>query len=115
MRELEQEIYQLECTHIHPEVRVSKQRLEQVLDEEFYEIGSSGKVWRRADYEEDHSLTPDEMEISDFLMQELGPEAVLTTYRIWNKTSGRKTLRSSIWKKRGTGWKLFFHQGTPAE
>lgn len=115
MGDLEGEIYGLECSHIHPEVRVSRKKLGAVLDQEYFEIGSSGKIWRRSDYEEDHSLAPDEMEISDFLIHELGPEAVLATYRIWNKTSGRKTLRSSVWKKRESGWKLFFHQGTLSE
>lgn len=115
MRELKQEIYELECSHIHPEVRVSKQKLGEVLDDEFFEFGSSGKILRRSEYDEDHSLSPDQMELTDFQLHELGPASVLTTYRIWNKTSGRKTLRSSVWKKRGTGWKLFFHQGTLSE
>jgi hypothetical protein len=86
-----------------------------VLDEEFYEFGSSGKVWIRSDYEKDHTLLPDVMDISEFKMHELGPEAVLTTYVIHNKTSGKKTIRSSVWKKRPEGWKLFFHQGTASE
>lgn len=115
MKELEQEIYGLECSHIHPDVRVSREKLGDVLDDEFYEIGSSGRIWRRADYDGDHALTPDEMEISDFLLHPLGEEAVLTTYQIWNKTSGKKSLRSSVWKKRASGWKLFFHQGTLSE
>lgn len=113
MKDLKEEIFTLECSHIHPDVRVSKEKLGEVLDDEFLEIGSSGHITVRADYNEDDSLTPDDMEITDFQMHPLAPDAVLTTYRIFNKTTGRKTLRSSIWKKRPTGWKLFFHQGTP--
>lgn len=114
MSELEKKIYQLECSHLHPDIRVSGEKLGEVLDEEFYEFGSSGRVTFRSDYDQDHTLTPDRMEISDFQMHELGPAAVLTTYHIFNETSGRRTIRSSVWKKRGTDWKLFFHQGTPS-
>lgn len=112
MGELEKLIYGLECSHLQPAVRVSGEKLGEVLDQEFYEFGSSGRITFRSDYEEDGTLTPDRMEISDFRMHELGPEAVLTTYRIFNETSGRRSNRSSVWKKRGTEWKLFFHQGT---
>ncbi|TWT02493.1 DUF4440 domain-containing protein [Planomicrobium sp. CPCC 101079] len=114
MSKLEKEIYALEQSHLQPDVRVSQQKLKGVLDEEFYEFGSSGRIWRRSDYKEDHSLTPDLMDITDFIMHELGPEAVLTTYHIYNRTTGKKSLRSSVWKKRPEGWKLFFHQGTGA-
>lgn len=113
MENLEEEIFKLECSHIHPDVRTSKEKLGEVLDDEFLEIGSSGRITVRTDYNEDHSLTPDDMELTDFQMHPLAQDTVLTTYRIFNKTTGRKTLRSSIWKKRATGWKLFFHQGTP--
>lgn len=112
MKDLEKEIFELELSHLQPDVRVSSEKLGKVLDEEFYEFGSSGRITARSDYEEDNSLTPDRMELSEFQMHELGPEAVLTTYRIFNKTSGRLTIRSSVWKKRGAEWKLFFHQGT---
>lgn len=112
MNELEKEIYALECRHLEPEVRVSRAKLGEVLDEEFYEFGSSGRVTRRTDYDSDDSLTPDVMEISNFTFHQLGGGAVLTTYRIDNKTTGRITIRSSVWRKRDSGWKLFFHQGT---
>ncbi|WKA58801.1 DUF4440 domain-containing protein [Planococcus shenhongbingii] len=115
MEGLEKEIFKLECSHLQPDVRVSKQKLGEVLDEEFFEFGSSGKVWRRRDYDTNHPLTPDRMEISEFALHILGPEAVLTTYRLQNHTSGKVSLRSSIWKNRGSGWKLFFHQGTLSE
>lgn len=115
MHNLKKEIYELECSHLQPDVRVSKEKLGEVLDEDFYEFGSSGKLFHRSDYDSDHSLTPDRMEISDFIFHKLGEEAVLTTYRISNKTTGRITIRSSVWRKRQNGWKLFFHQGTVSE
>ncbi|MCM3612046.1 DUF4440 domain-containing protein [Planococcus sp. MERTA32b] len=114
MNDLEREIYELECRHISPDVRTSIVKLAEVLDDEFYEFGSSGGIILRSEYDGDHPLSPDHMELSEFQMHQLGEEAVLTTYRIENKTTGRNTIRSSVWKKRENGWKLFFHQGTVA-
>lgn len=115
MDKLEQEIYRLECSHINPDVRVSAEKLGKVLDDEFYEFGSSGGVLLRAQYNRDHALTPDWMKIKNFRMHVLGEGAVLTTYRIENHTTGRNTNRSSVWRKRPDGWRLFFHQGTVTE
>ncbi len=115
MNELEQQIYQLECSHLKPEVRESKEKIGKVLDDEFFEIGSSGYMIYRADIDSDHALATDPLAISDFQLRVLGPEAVLTTYTIINERSGRKTLRSSVWKKRKDGWRLFFNQGTVAK
>lgn len=112
MKALEQEIFLLECSHLKPEVRESKEKIGKVLDDEFFEIGSSGYMIYRADIEGDHALATDPLAISEFQLKELGPEAVLTTYLITNEHSGRKTLRSSIWRKREDGWRLFFNQGT---
>ncbi len=114
MKDLEREIYELECRHISPDVRISQEKLAEVLDDEFYEFGSSGGIILRSEYDEDHPLSPDHMELSDFKMHQLGEEAVLKTYLIENKTTGINTIRSSVWKKRPNGWKLFFHQGTVA-
>ena len=115
MKRLEEVIYELECKHISPDVRTSAAKLAEVLDDGFYEFGSSGGLIVRSEYAGEHPLNPDHMEIYDFQMHPLGDEAVLTTYRIENKTIGKNTNRSSVWKKRQHGWKLFFHQGTVAE
>lgn len=114
MNDLHQQIYQLECRHLKPEVRRSQEKISQVLDNEFFEIGSSGYMIFRADIGAGHALSTDPLTISDFQLHVLGPEAVLTTYMIVNEQSGQKTLRSSVWKKRVEGWRLFFHQGTVA-
>lgn len=112
MENLVEEIYDLECSHLRPEVRISAEKLDKVLDEEFFEFGSSGGLIKRSYYKKDNSLNPDPMEIRFFALHELGPGAVLTTYQLHNQKSGRVTNRSSVWRKQQTGWKLFFHQGT---
>lgn len=112
MDKLTEVIYSLECSHLQPEVRTSLEKLAEVLDDDFFEFGSSGGVIKRSDYDEDHTLDPDPMEIKHFSLHELGSDAVLTTYQIYNRKTGKLTNRSSVWKKRPSGWKLFFHQGT---
>lgn len=112
MEELTKAIYTLECSHLQPEVRTSIEKLAEVLDNEFFEFGSSGGIIKRSDYDEDHMLDPDPMEIKHFVLHELGPAAVLTTYQLYNRKTRKVTNRSSVWKRREGGWKLFFHQGT---
>ncbi|MDQ0429884.1 hypothetical protein QOZ98_002712 [Planomicrobium stackebrandtii] len=112
MDKLTQKFYELECSHLRPEVRISMEKLGEVLDDEFFEFGSSGGVIKRSELSGDHILNPDSMEIQCFALHELGPSAVLTTYQLYNRNTEILTNRSSVWKKRRKGWKLFFHQGT---
>ncbi|ALS79972.1 DUF4440 domain-containing protein [Planococcus kocurii] len=112
MDRLKEEIYRLECSHLEPECWVSTDKLSEVLDDEFFEFGSSGGLIKRQDFEGDFPSNPDPMAIHFFEMHKLGPDAVLTTYQITNLKTGKLTNRSSVWKKRENGWRLFFHQGT---
>jgi hypothetical protein len=57
------------------------------------------------------------MTLSDFKIVILAPDAILATYRATKtETGGQKSysLRSSIWRKTGDKWQMFFHQGTAA-
>lgn len=112
MDKLTEKFYALECSHLQPEVRISIEKLGEVLDDEFFEFGSSGGVIKRSEFDGTHTLEPDPMEIKGFVVHELGAAAVLTTYQLYNGKTGILTNRSSVWKKRLNGWKLFFHQGT---
>lgn len=82
-----------------------------LLDDEFREFGSSGRVWDRpsilAVLAVDDSDAPP---VEDVVGTALGPDVVLVTYR--TVRPGRTTLRSSIWRRRGVRWSLVFHQGT---
>ncbi|MBO9129413.1 DUF4440 domain-containing protein [Bacillus sp. 165] len=109
---LQQVIYNLECSHLKPHVRVSEEELSLILADDYFEFGSSGRVWQREDFKGEQPLSPDIFSISDFNMHVLSSDCVLTTYKIFNETRGTQTLRSSIWRKRDDQWKLFFHQGT---
>ena len=50
------------------------------------------------------------VEISDFAVRRLGADLVLATYRVASPAS----LRASLWRLTDEGWRILFHQGTPA-
>ena len=57
-------------------------------------------------------------EVSDFEAKELSENFVLTTFktkRTINNADIVVSLRSSLWKKTGGNWQMFFHQGTPTK
>ncbi|MGH9568517.1 MAG: DUF4440 domain-containing protein [Candidatus Angelobacter sp.] len=58
--------------------------------------------------------------MENFKVRELGPDAALVTYDlkinadVAGKQLPEKQYASSIWLHTGEGWKLIFHQATPA-
>lgn len=96
-----------------PEVRTSATELSNLLADNFFEFGSSGKVWSKK-----YGLSPNgidvvKMKLSDFQIHPLSEEIVLTTYQIFNEEKMQHSLRSSIWKYENAKWQMIFHQGTP--
>lgn len=115
--EVEELILTLEERLLNPEVRCSKQKLEELLDEEFIEFRSSGNIYI---YDKDKVIdTQINLEvlnwrIVDFKIKWISKECILATYRLVKDSIGTKeySLRSSIWKKQNHRWKMIFHQGT---
>ncbi|WP_085507092.1 nuclear transport factor 2 family protein [Thalassobacillus devorans] len=110
-KNLKEQIKKLEESHLNLDVRKSSEELDKILTDDFFEIGSSGRMV----YKEEcitSGVDLDELELYDFELHPLGPDIVLTTYFIHNKTKNRNTLRSSIWKHQEGRWRLYFHQGT---
>lgn len=108
--ELKTHLKRLEELHLSGAVRKSGEALGHVLADDFFEFGSSGKVFTRQDFVD--GASPHTLTLHDWIMHPLGDQAVLTTYRVKNHSLNRETLRSSIWTHDGTEWKLYFHQGT---
>ena len=109
--ELKHHLLKLEEELLKPEIRSHPDRLNQLLADDFFEFGSSGKVWHKeGDY--NNGLSNREMILSEFEIRFLSEAAVLATYRIHDKTRLQKTLRSSIWRNNNGTWKMIFHQGT---
>lgn len=84
-----------------------------LLAEDFVEFGASGRVYDRAGTLAalaDMGARAKVVEISDFAVRRLGADLVLATYRVASPAS----LRASLWRLTDEGWRILFHQGTPA-
>jgi hypothetical protein len=97
------------------ELRGSADRLEELLDPEFAEIGKSGRLWTRGEMiaalvadtdPEQHTASSSEMS-----GRSVGPGLVLLTYV--TEVEGRRARRSSLWRRSTQGWRVLHHQGTP--
>jgi hypothetical protein len=91
-----------------------------LLAEDFVEFASSGRVFNREQIVDAMRRTsrPDSTPRSllDFKAVKLGADVALVTYRALRYEGREKreirSLRSSIWKRDGGAWKMYFHQGT---
>lgn len=112
------ELRALEERLLRPEVRKSAAELAALLDDEFREIGASGRSYTKAQVLEALGREPEtRFEAGGFAATALGADAALLTFRVARLTAdgGRvESLRSSIWRRRDGRWRLLFHQGTPA-
>ena len=109
---LKEHLLQLELNLLKPNIRTSREELSQLLADEFFEFGSSGKIWTRKDIVDDEGLGEVKMKLDNFRIHPLSDDTVLATYRIFNEVTLEYTLRSSIWTYQGYRWQMFFHQGT---
>ncbi|WP_214825692.1 DUF4440 domain-containing protein [Exiguobacterium algae] len=112
MNELSAHLQSLEEQLLTPEVRSSTEKLRTLLTEDFFEIGSSGRLLFQDWDAQTFQLPSIDATLSDFSIHPLSEEHVLVTYRILNHELDRETLRSSIWTKDEGRWKMRFHQGT---
>lgn len=107
-------LLQLERELLRPEVRRDPARVAALLDPEFVEIGSSGRLWSRDEIL--HLLAAasgyEPPQVEDFQLRPLAPDLALVTFRT-RRTTGSLTLRSSLWRRHATDWRCVFHQGTP--
>lgn len=87
-------------------------RLEGLLAQGFREHGASGRTYSRADVLDSYELgCPTEVELFNFGVAMLGPDACLATYRS-RDADGRWAHRATVWVKGEGCWRMLFHQGT---
>ena len=103
------------------EVRASREATDALLADDFVEFGSSGTVYDKASIlvalqEERADGAQIELRISDWNVRALSDDAALLTYRVERRAvpdgEWSATLRSSIWRRTGSRWRMTFHQGT---
>lgn len=109
--ELKKHIRQLEESHTTLENRKSVEFLGEILADDFFEIGSSGYFFNKAECLETGVVLTD-MTLFNHEVYPLAEGVVLSTYFVRDETRNRNTLRSSIWKMIDGRWQLYFHQGT---
>ncbi|MFJ3210584.1 nuclear transport factor 2 family protein [Streptomyces flaveolus] len=101
---------------LDPEVRASPVRVLELLDPEFTEIGASGRRWDAESIltvTSGGSVSPEPpVEVSEMSGVVLAPGAVHLTYVADHQ--GRRAWRSSLWRLTESGWRMYFHQGTPS-
>ena len=89
--------------------------LEEMTDEAFWEVGASGRVYRR-DYcistllERYKNPEPHDWPCSDFSITELADKLFLRHYNL--RGPDRQTRRTPVWKHTESGLRLVYHQGT---
>ena len=109
---------ELEEALLDPEVRSDPAAVGRLLADDFREFGSSGAAFGRDEVIAAlSSETPSRRTMTDFAVRTLGADFVLVTYRAERTDADgtmRNSLRSSVWRRGETGWRMTFHQGTPA-
>ena len=106
-------VIEAELELMTPGVRASRERLELLLDDDFVEIGASGRRWLRDEIVVDLlSGTAPDVTVTEMAARRVADRIALVTYV--TVAADRRVLRSSWWRQTGDHWRCFFHQGTPA-
>jgi len=118
-KDLKKIIYNLETLLLKPEVRSSAKKIASLLSSDFIEFGSSGTIYYKKQILEklpkDSKIFPVKFSVSNFKVKELGDGLALATFKIEKMLPDGKhiiSLRTSIWRRNGKNWQIFFHQGT---
>ncbi|PKV89628.1 DUF4440 domain-containing protein [Streptomyces sp. TLI_146] len=100
---------------LDPEVRASPDRVLELLDPQFTEVGASGRRWDAASIlaaTGDGTVSPESpVNVTEMSGVVLAPGIVHLTYL--SEHQGSRAWRSSLWRLTETGWRMYFHQGTP--
>jgi hypothetical protein len=98
------------------ETRFDLHRMNQLIADDFFEFGRSGRVYQRQDTLAIESQTIDAvLPLSEFQVRLLDENTAQVTYNSAVNYDGvvEYARRSSIWSRSINGWVLRFHQGTP--
>lgn len=102
---------------LEPAVRSSRDLVEELLDPDFVEVGSSGRRWNRQGMLDDLPTMPgahvdQQIKVTGMRGVSLAPGLVHLMYE--TVLAGRRARRCSLWRKDKSTeeWRLFYHQGT---
>ena len=99
----------------HPELGTSESDYERMTEEDFWEVGASGRIYNRSyvikNLVERYSKPfIDEWVLKDCLCRELSSDVYLFTYTLWQ--GDRQSRRATLWRRSASDWKIVYHQGT---
>jgi hypothetical protein len=111
--QLRDEIIALELRLLNPAVLRLRDAVDALLADSFVEFGKSGGVYTKSEIiAELASEQPADVKAVDFVVTAVTPQVALATYRTIAAIGGAR--RSSLWVDGPGGWRMVFHQGTPA-
>ena len=115
-----QTLRDLELRLLDPSVRAQPTLVATLFAEDFVDVGASGRHYTRPDILASLSAEPPclEASASDFEIREIASDVALVSYLAESRANSdapRTALRTSIWRRTGSGWQIFHHQGTPTE
>ncbi len=112
----------LEESLLQNEIRSNQSKLNDLIHDDFIEIGYSGKTHTKSNILADLPIEQySEIELwsQDYNFKTLSTDTVLLIYKQCridpNGNMSRYAKRSSIWFNNNGNWQLLFHQGTPTE
>lgn len=110
-------IHGLELSLLTPEVRTSREKLNQLLADDFVEYGSAGLIYdKNITLEKLPSGKSPTYHLYDFEVVDISDTVVQARYKTERiNLDGSKliSLRNSLWRNTNENWQMFFHQGTP--
>jgi hypothetical protein len=98
------------------ETRFNLQRMNELIADDFFEFGRSGRVYQRQDtLAIDRQAIDAVLPLPKFCARLLDKNTAQVTYDSAVKYNGvvEYAHRSSIWSRSIDGWIIRFHQGTP--
>ena len=115
-------IRKLEEALLLNDVRADRNKLNNLIHDDFIEIGYSGKTHTKSDVLAElpkEQSTDIELWSQEFSFRTLSADTVLLIYKQCriepNGKLSRHAKRSSIWFNNNGSWQMIFHQGTPTE
>jgi hypothetical protein len=101
----------------NPEFGSTTAEFEHSTAPDYWEVGASGRRYSR-DFilrELTRSVpfvdaAVSGWQTSEFGLRQVGPDTYLLTYTL--DQAGRRTRRSTIWRRSYDGWRVLYHQGT---
>ena len=113
-----QKFIDLEKELLIDEIRMSREKLNELLHDDFMEITQSGTIYKKLDALKGLSTSKTvDIEAFNFSVKVLTEGLVRVLFETKatdiKKNIVKEALRSSLWKFEGGKWQIIFHQGTP--